>query len=374
MNRIEFYLKLDKYKAEDKKAKEEAAKGEVIMHYGIPNMKWGQRRWQNADGTFNEEGKIRYFGKNGTTKKNKEEKIGSKKNLQDQKIGSGWGDKERSMLKDMSSSELREYYDVVKDMGRGTTDYHRILTDVNRELSSRGEDKVGSSKDQKVGATGIVDAIVIAKSVVDAVHNYGDVQDMRKNFTDFMNASDQEYSEDERLSVMNNKKKIAKLEYALATGDDALYNKTLKKVKDADKAAVEKIIKDINEKDSKAKVSDENQKILDEHIGSISKPKINKKYLNADGTLNDNYRNRMNTNRKASDVASSVFLALRNINLFEAASVGLGGLILSFTGFGIPVALAGALASGVIGGAAAIDNSLYKKLEKRADTYYELLN
>lgn len=82
MNRIEFYLKLDKFKAEDKKAKEEAAKGEVIMHYGIPNMKWGQRRWQNADGTFNEEGKQRYFGKGS------KEKVGSQAD-KNKKVG-GW--------------------------------------------------------------------------------------------------------------------------------------------------------------------------------------------------------------------------------------------------------------------------------------------
>ena len=31
-----------------------------LKHYGIPGQKWGQRRWQNEDGSFNEEGKKRY--------------------------------------------------------------------------------------------------------------------------------------------------------------------------------------------------------------------------------------------------------------------------------------------------------------------------
>ena len=65
MNRIEFLANLDKYKGEDHSA--------FLQHYGILGQKWGQRRWQNADGTFNTEGKIRYFG--------------SQKAMEDQKIG-----------------------------------------------------------------------------------------------------------------------------------------------------------------------------------------------------------------------------------------------------------------------------------------------
>lgn len=38
--------------------------GTFLYHYGIHGQKWGVRRWQNEDGTFNEEGKKRYFGVN----------------------------------------------------------------------------------------------------------------------------------------------------------------------------------------------------------------------------------------------------------------------------------------------------------------------
>lgn len=31
-----------------------------LIHYGIEGQKWGVRRWQNPDGTFNEAGKKRY--------------------------------------------------------------------------------------------------------------------------------------------------------------------------------------------------------------------------------------------------------------------------------------------------------------------------
>lgn len=36
--------------------------GTSLYHYGIPGQKWGIRRWQNADGSFNDAGKKRYFG------------------------------------------------------------------------------------------------------------------------------------------------------------------------------------------------------------------------------------------------------------------------------------------------------------------------
>jgi len=65
MNRIEFLANLDKYKGEDHST--------FLEHYGILGQKWGRRRWQNPDGTFNEEGKIRYFG--------------SQKAMEDQKVG-----------------------------------------------------------------------------------------------------------------------------------------------------------------------------------------------------------------------------------------------------------------------------------------------
>ena len=38
-----------------------------LYHHGIKGQKWGVRRWQNEDGTFNDAGKKRYFGENGSS-------------------------------------------------------------------------------------------------------------------------------------------------------------------------------------------------------------------------------------------------------------------------------------------------------------------
>lgn len=35
---------------------------DTIIHQGVKNQRWGVRHWQNYDGTFNDEGKKRYFG------------------------------------------------------------------------------------------------------------------------------------------------------------------------------------------------------------------------------------------------------------------------------------------------------------------------
>lgn len=345
MNRIEFLANLDKYKGEDHSA--------FLQHYGILGQKWGQRRWQNADGTFNTEGKIRYFGSEG---KDQEDKVGS-------------SDKKIAKLTKKANNMLNTMYDNMDpETIKKQQDYMNNFS-LNVNVNN-------SNQDQKVGATGLAEIGFAVASVIKAVHNYDDVQDLRSSYDKLMSASDKNYTPEERLSVMNNKKKIALMENALAIGDEKTYNRLLKKIKGNDKEAVEKFLKDLNEKNNAQKMPEDTQKKIEDSIekmGSISKPKINKKYLNADGTLNDMGKRRTASNRKISDVASSVFLALRNFNLFELASLPIAGGILALSGFGVPAVLATALAGVITAPTVAIDNALYKKLEKRADAYYEML-
>ena len=41
-----------------------------LYHHGIKGQRWGIRRWQNEDGTFNEAGKKRYFNSSGSLRGN----------------------------------------------------------------------------------------------------------------------------------------------------------------------------------------------------------------------------------------------------------------------------------------------------------------
>jgi len=369
MNRIEFYSKLDKYKA-DKANEEKEQNGGSLSHYGIPNMKWGQRRWQNADGTFNEEGKIRYFGKNGTTKKNKEEKIG------------GFGLSKsfyKNSTKGMNDKEISNRLKYMYNHPENDDEYDTELSELEREADERGI-RIGSSNDQKIGMAGIYDIAAGVVSVKKAINNYDDVQALRESYSNFMKNSDQDYSDAERLSVLNNKKKIAKIQDALEMGDEEKYNKLVGKIKKGDKEAVEKFLKDYNKKNNETMKPDEDtakkleDSVFDEKVGSLSKPKVSRQYLKPDGTLNEAGKRRTASNRKVSDVASSVFLALRNFKLYELASLPVAGAVLALSGFGVPAVIATALAGTLAAPSIAIDNALYKKLEKRADAYYDMLS
>ena len=79
MNRFEFYDNVRKFK--------ENQEENSLAHYGTKGQKWGERHWQNPDGTFNEAGKERYFGSS------------SKKDLSKEKVGSSYSYIDRSVQK-----------------------------------------------------------------------------------------------------------------------------------------------------------------------------------------------------------------------------------------------------------------------------------
>lgn len=68
---------------------------EYLAHYGIKKQKWGQRRYQNPDGSLTEEGRIRYGvgkGRLGVSENTKEKsrlgaKVGAAVGLADGVVG-----------------------------------------------------------------------------------------------------------------------------------------------------------------------------------------------------------------------------------------------------------------------------------------------
>ena len=122
MNRYEFYSSLQTYKKQHE--------DDSLTHYGIIGQKWGTRRWQNQDGTFNEAGKERYFGTGKKNNNNKEEE--NKKwldraeeytnRLQKAKTYKDIDKIENEILKD---EHVKPYFDKAKEIYDKTGDWNK---------------------------------------------------------------------------------------------------------------------------------------------------------------------------------------------------------------------------------------------------------
>lgn len=375
MNRYEFYDNVKGYKE---------TKEDSLVHYGIIGQKWGTRRWQNQDGTFNEEGKIRYFGKSGKSRHEGTDKNWGNRaeeytnRLQKAKTYKEIDNIENEILND---KHIKPYYDEAKKIYKETGDWNKVdeyilNTPIQQEdwiydmVESHA--KKESTSDQKIGS--VASAIIGIRTGID---NYKNMEQLKNKYDAFIDASDQDYNKDELFSIMHNKKRIAEMEGALNRGDTERYDKIMKKVKDEDKEAVEKFIKDINTnamkkepipKETQDELNDTLQKAK---LGSLTKPAINQKYLNPDGTLNDLGLKNTERNRKHTRVWASIFNGLRNANIYSAAVSPLLFAIMAGTGVGLPAAIGIALGQAAgSSAAAAIDHAVYKRLEDRADRYY----
>lgn len=94
-----------------------------LYHYGVMGMKWGVRRYQNADGTYNSAGKARYLKDKTSNKKQSKEKYSKK---WDKKI-----QKEESKI----ANKIEKYTDSRKSQ-RSKSNTGKVYNKINTKLST----------------------------------------------------------------------------------------------------------------------------------------------------------------------------------------------------------------------------------------------
>ena len=105
-----------------------------MWHWGIPGMKWGQRRYQNKDGTWTSAGKVRRRGEEGHTRYATREEIDAKK---------------KQVMQGHNAKELYKYKDLFDDKEFSDA-YKRLLMekqvkDLIPKQVSKGEQIVDST-------------------------------------------------------------------------------------------------------------------------------------------------------------------------------------------------------------------------------------
>lgn len=120
-----------------------------LYHHGIKGQKWGVRRFQNADGTFNEAGKIRYFGKKSSHKPDSVRKLdagssntrgGGQKDNGSVQNKKGLSDKQKKALKigaAVAGTALAAYgaYKLNDKVTKDLFDSYAFVSDVLQESS-----------------------------------------------------------------------------------------------------------------------------------------------------------------------------------------------------------------------------------------------
>ena len=96
-----------------------------LKHFGIPGQKWGTRRWQNPDGTFNAAGKLRYFGTKEDFIKKRMKYDGSLDSYNLYKKGKLKGDNHRLDGYKMTTRHVNKAME--KSIKRASDDYDRMI-------------------------------------------------------------------------------------------------------------------------------------------------------------------------------------------------------------------------------------------------------
>ena len=350
MNRFEFYGNIEAYKRQQ----------EELKHYGTIGQKWGIRKWQNPDGTFNEAGKERYFGNSGKKSSSSDEKIGKTYNVK--------------------SKEYNKWYAPIRDVSTAT----RLAIAETKAAEKMKKEVFDESK--------------FDEGDIDIVNR--NEKRINKMIKALEKGKDKKYFKLRNKFVSDEEKDICeeyinKFRSKMQKADEYVENELDDRTKleltfytKGTKAAMEKAsqmesseevnnaIDSILAKDAKNSLNRFNYNAFGskDKIGSLSKPKVKAKYLNEDGTLNDTGKGKIDSKKTQSSVASTVFKILKYWHIGSGSLGTIGTISLAALGAPAPLVVAGLAGVGITGLRAVGDHILASKLETRASNYYKMLN
>lgn len=236
MNRIEFYSNLAKFQGRNGDA--------FLKHYGIIGQKWGTRRWQNADGTFNTEGKERYFGSKGNKEKNVDEKADkSFKNkwpMNDlfKKAGYDYNDSddETRELFEMEVNDIRNSYKNGNDINKLSKEFGYDKNFIQDVIDSDTDEKIGSDWNKENHMQNFNNWNKIGKKIGIDGSNIRSILESNEDF----------YNDEAKNIILKNAKLISKMNKALEKNDSDKYMKLRNSEfeNDMEKDICEEFIKD----------------------------------------------------------------------------------------------------------------------------------
>ena len=149
-----------------------------LMHYGVPGMKWGVRRYLNANGTFNNKG-IKKYDKKQHAKESADIRESSSTKKQNEDAAKKYISDKKQFKKDVKAyREARKYIDFnISSSGEISNVRNRgneLIYKLTKEKGGPYVDKILKHEQRRAKATTIsaiagTSAVVIGASFISAV-------------------------------------------------------------------------------------------------------------------------------------------------------------------------------------------------------------
>ena len=126
-----------------------------LTHHGIKGQKWGQRLYQNRDGTLTTLGKLRY-GKSNSKSKSKSQEEPQK-------------DSKKKTIKEMSDAELRNKIERLR-LEKTYSELVRDISKLNTKPESKVKKMLGNILDKSVSSVGKDYSEYLIRSAINKVY------------------------------------------------------------------------------------------------------------------------------------------------------------------------------------------------------------